>query len=401
MYHHVAQMEPMFPNIDGSLADLALKTFSESAKLSEMTHPLTRGKIIELLRHINSYYSNRIEWEHTTPAEIERAVRKKFSSDERKKRLQLLSLAHILVQKKIDKRLNTEKDLDVASVDFICWIHRNFYENIPDSFRKIKDPYTNETLQLIPGELRDREVYVGDHLAPASHSLTDFMRRFEDVYSIKQVYGEKKLIAAVASHHRLAWIHPFLDGNGRVARLFTYAYMRKTGLDSVGLWTLSRGLARSATEYKQTLALADRSRQGDYDGRGNLTEKGLVKFCEYIFNTALDQIDFMKTMLDLDNLYQRITGYVQLRSQNMLQNERILRSEARYILTEVMMRGEVPRGEVARITGLGKRTARDLTSQLLDEELVLSKNHKSPLVFNIPSKVVGYYFPSLYPEGTI
>jgi Fic family protein len=400
MYTNPAQMEPLFPKTEGDLSDLALKVFSESAKLSEMIHPLTRDKIVALLRHINSYYSNRIEGEHTTPADIERAVRQEFSSNEKNKRLQLLSLAHIQVQKKIDKRLDKE-DLEVVSTEFIRWIHKEFYENVPEEFRIIKNPTNDEELRLIPGELRQREVYVGDHLAPSAESLHDFMRRFEDVYRIKNLYGHKKLVAAVASHHRLAWIHPFLDGNGRVGRLFTYAFMRKTSLDSVGLWTLSRGLARSASEYKRMLALADGTRQGNYDGRGNLTEKGLVKFCEYIFNTALDQIKFMKSLLNLDELYNRISGYVQLRSQNMLPGENPLRIEAKYILTEVMMRGQVKRGEVARITGLGDRTARELTSQLLDEELLASSNHKKPLQFNIPPKVVGYYFPSLYPEGTI
>ncbi len=66
-----------------------------------------------------------------------------------------------------------------------------------------------------------------------------------------------------------------------------------------------------------------------------------------------------------------------------------------------MVRGEVPRGEIKRISGLGERTARDLTSQLESEELVVSKNHRSPLRFNVPAKVVGYYFPKLYPEGSI
>jgi hypothetical protein len=66
-----------------------------------------------------------------------------------------------------------------------------------------------------------------------------------------------------------------------------------------------------------------------------------------------------------------------------------------------MMRGEIARGEVPRLIGLGERTATDLISQLLEEELVTSDSHRSPLRFHVPAKVVGYYFPDLYPEGSI
>lgn len=394
-------MEPMLPKIQGNLVDLALSVYHHSAQLSGMIHPITRTKVVELLRHINSYYSNRIEGEHTTPADIERAVKRDFSPDESKKRLQLLNLAHIEVQKQIDEQLASDDHPDITSFEFISWIHREFYKNVPQDFRYVKDPITGERFELLPGQLREREVFVGNHLAPEAASLDDFLRRFNQFYGSNQLQGHTKLIAAVASHHRLTWIHPFLDGNGRVARLFTYAFMRKTGLDSVGLWTLSRGLARTSGTYKQLLAIADETRQGDYDGQGNLTEKGLTEFSEYLLHTALDQIEFMKSLLNLDAFYQRIGGYVNMRSQNMLPNEKPLRLEAKYILTEVMMRGQVSRGEISRITGLGDRTARELTSQLLEEELVTSENHKKPLSFNIPSKVIGYYFPSLYPEGAI
>jgi len=78
-----------------------------------------------------------------------------------------------------------------------------------------------------------------------------------------------------------------------------------------------------------------------------------------------------------------------------------LRPEAKFVLAEIAMRGEITRGEVKRVSGLAERTARDLTSQLESEELIKSGSHRAPLQFNIPPKVVGYYFPSLYPDGSI
>lgn len=400
-FDHPRHMEPMFPRETPSLVDLMMEVYRKSATLEGLLHPITRREVTRLLRHINSYYSNRIEGEHTTPADIEQAVKKEFSKDEKKKRLQLLSVAHIEVQALIDEWLDENPDINVCSSDFLCSIHREFYERVPESFLNIHDPETGKTIQMVPGELRKRLVTIGDHIPPPADSLEQFLDRFEEIYTPDKLIGHKKLTAAAASHHRLAWIHPFLDGNGRVTRLFSYAYMKKVSLESLGLWTISRGLARRSDDYKEYLAAADSSRRGDYDGRGNLSEKGLTSFCEYFFEVAEDQISFMKELLQLDKLRERIIGYVNLRSQNMIPDEEPLREEAKYVLAEIMTRGEVPRGEMKRISGLGERTARDLTSQLESEELIVSESHRSPLRFNIPAKVVGYYFPKLYPEGSI
>ena len=99
MFDRPSHMEPLFPRENKALVELAMKVYAEAAELAGMVHPITRKEIARLLRHINSYYSNRIEGEHTTPAEIEKAVKKEYSKDEEKKRLQLLSVAHIKAQK--------------------------------------------------------------------------------------------------------------------------------------------------------------------------------------------------------------------------------------------------------------------------------------------------------------
>lgn len=242
---------------------------------------------------------------------------------------------------------------------------------------------------------------VGNHVPPTWESLPSFLDGFEKKYSSESVYGHNKLITVAASHHRLTWIHPFLDGNGRISRLFTYALMRKTGIESHGLWTMSRGLSRKSEDYKNMLAKADSSRRGDYDGRGNLSEKALTEFSMFFFEVAHDQISFMKKLLSLDSLHKRIISYVNLRSDGVVEDKKALRPEAKHVLTEVMMRGEIARGEVPRLIGLSERTATDLIKQLLEEELVSSESHRAPLRFHIPSKVVGYYFPDLYPVGSI
>jgi Fic family protein len=42
-------------------------------------------------------------------------------------------------------------------------------------------------------------------------------------------------MAIMAAHHRFFWLHPFLDGSGRIGRLFTFAALRAVGLESHGV----------------------------------------------------------------------------------------------------------------------------------------------------------------------
>ena len=400
-YTHPREMEPLFPSQNEELIDLAMTVHRRAAELGGSLHKVTRRVVADLLRHINSYYSNLIEGHHTHPADVERAARKEYDENPKKRALQKLSLAHIEVQKQIEKRLREEPELEISSPEFLCWIHDRFYELVPEDFRHIKDPSTGEEFLMEPGKLRDRLVEIGNHLPPHPESLKAFMDRFNEKFNPDHLHGTKKLISVASSHHRLAWIHPFVDGNGRVARLFSHACMKKAQIESHGLWTISRGLARESETYKNMLANADSSRKGDYDGRGNLSADALKEFCFYFLETCLDQIEFMSELLDLDNLSQRIHGYIDLRAQGILTGEKQLKEESKYILTEVMLRGEVSRGDAKRVTGLSERSARRVLSALEDEELITSESHRSPVRFSIPPKVVGYYFPDLYPEGRI
>ncbi len=394
IYTRIPQMEPMFPSAQSAdLTDLAVEVIRQSAALSATLHPVTQRAIVRLVRSMNSYYSNLIEGHYTHPVAIERALAEDYDRDPAERALQMESAAHVEVQRLIELRLAEDIDVDICAPEFLCWIHREFYERLPEEFRHVKTP-DGEVKVVVPGKLREDEVMVGIHLAPGARSLHDFLARFHTSYGNPQLNAVQKVIAAAASHHRLAWIHPFLDGNGRVTRLFSHAYLVKAGIDGHGMWTVSRGLARNRNDYLAALAAADNHRQGDMDGRGNLSNKGLVGFCTFFLEMALDQVGFMSSLLDVDGLLKRILGYVD--RQTVLGE---LQPESGYLLREVLLRGEVPRGEAARITGKAERTARRILKDLLDKKLLSTETEKGPVRLSFPTRAVGYYFPRLYPEG--
>jgi len=394
IYTRVSQMEPMLPSAQGSaLSDLSVEVVRQSAALSTALHPVTRRTVAELVRAMNSYYSNLIEGHNTHPVDIERALASNYSHDPARRALQMESAAHVEVQRLIEQKLAVDPAAEICSPDFLGWIHREFYERLPDEFRRVQTP-AGVTKIVEPGRLRQDEVTVGRHLAPAFQALPDFLHRFATVYGSPNLSAVDRVVAAAAAHHRLAWIHPFLDGNGRVTRLFTHAYLVKARIDGHGLWTVSRGFARNRDAYLAALAGADEHRRGDLDGRGKLSNQGLLDFCTFFLQTALDQVGFMASLLDLDGLQRRMAGYVERQA-----SFGELPPESIFLLRETLLRGEIHRGEAARITGRPERTARRILRDLLNQHLLTADTEKGPVRLAFPIKVAGYYFPRLYPEG--
>ncbi len=404
MYSQPRQMEPLLPQLTAELEDQAREVLSRSAALCGKLPPVTQRALTELLRIINSYYSNLIEGHSTHPVEIERAMREDYSRDPAKRHLQLESLAHINCQRKIEKRIQEEPILSVADPDFLRWIHRIFYEQLPGELRRVRNEQTGESLEVVGGELRQHEIQVGRHIGPTRASIPDFLQRFGNFYRSGAHHGLTPILAAAASHHRLMWIHPFLDGNGRVARLYTDAVFRKIPLLGYGLWNVSRGLARSRDEYMAALSGADAPRRHDYDGRGNLSNEGLTQFCRFFLDICLDQISYMDNLLVLDGLLERLRGYVQLRSAKLLPGPSPgagpLKPEAAFMLQDVLLRGEVARGDLTRVSGLPERTARLIIAQLLEEKILVSDMPKGPVRIEFPTYLAGYLFPDLFPGQT-
>lgn len=376
------------------LPDKAISLMAESAKLSAF--PLeTRQIISEHMAVINSYYSNLIEGNRTQPYEIREAQQGNFSADPAKRDLQMESIAHIKVQQWL-----AQQDFDVSdlfSIEFVQAIHREFYHHVPESLRALKDDKDGVVDKMIPGEWRNRYVKVGQHVPPPAEDLPALMQQFLEVYNPNNYQGDKKIIAVLCAHHRLAWIHPFADGNGRVGRLFTDAALKTIGIESTGVWCLSRGLARSADRYKQCLERADFPRQGDLDGRGSLSEKNLTEFCDYMLDTSLDQVDYMFNLLKLDQMQARIKSYIQARNDNRIPGFGGIKDISGLILYNAFVAGKLERATAIELTAMPDRTARRLIAQLKEEGLLSETSSRSPLYWQIPEHAEPWYFPQLAP----
>ena len=392
-YTSPTAMEPLLPPFSSELESLCVEVIRQSAKLGAGLHPITRQSLQQLTREMNCYYSNLIEGHKTKPLDIQRALKQDFSSDPIKRALQEESLAHIDTQKKMERRLQEEPELSICSVEFLCWLHETFYKNLSESLKEVQGDFgLVDTVK--PGFLRTRLVQVGKHVPPSPQYLDAFLQRFHTSYEPSHLKKMSQIIGLAASHHRLAWIHPFLDGNGRVARLFSDAYCTKINIDGHGLWTLSRGLAKHRDRYMAALANADIPRQGDLDGRGNLSLNGLIDFCVFFLEVCIDQIRFMSSLLELETFQNRIEGYCAY-----LAKTKNIDEKSAAILNAVLIRGEINRGNVAEIINKSERSARNLIKVLLDLGLLTSPSPKGTLRLGFPLSAVNFYFPKLYSEN--
>jgi Fic family protein len=383
----VAAMEPMFPEESKGLENLATDLVAKASTLAGKVNPVLAASIGDLVRSMNCYYSNLIEGHHTYPADIDRALVNDYAQEPERRNLQKEARAHIEVQRLIDRG---EAPTPVVSTEFILWVHREFCQRLPDDLLWVENPETHERLRVIPGELRQRHVKVGRLVPVDPVDIPTFLNRFDDAYNSRMLSKLRKVIGVAASHHRLLWIHPFLDGNGRVTRLFSHAWLRELGIGSE-LWAVSRGLARQVDQYKSMLMAADEPRRGDLDGRGNLTQQGLNEFCAFFLRTCVDQVTFMERLLEPAELLRRI----EIWCEEEMRAKRLSRGSWP-LLREAVISGEVPRGKAAELTGYETRQARTVLSTLIDQGYLTSDSHRSAVRLGFPAKIIDRWFPRLY-----
>jgi Fic family protein len=387
----VTQMEPLLIGEDSrhraALTDLAIELAARSAGFRRSLPAGVLAALADLVRSMNCYYSNLIEGHDTHPIDIERALKNDYSADPHKRDLQREATAHIAVQKWIDEGNLRGR---AVSREGLREVHRRFCELLPDDMLWVEEPDTMERLHVVPGALRQRDVRVGRHIPVSPGALPRFLDHFEKTYS--RVGKTDAILAAAAAHHRFLWIHPFLDGNGRVARLMSHAMLLEA-LDTGAVWSVARGLARSDAVYKGRLAACDLPRRNDLDGRGNLSEETLADFTRYFLETCIDQVSFMEGLMQPERLRARILLWAEEETRMNL-----LPPKAGALIQAILYRGELPRGEAAPLLGLTARHARRIVSELLKLGVLISKGPRAPLLLAFPAALAPRWMPGLYPD---
>jgi Fic family protein len=392
------RIEPCFfeEHIPAELADLSVDIQREASGLGQGLHPDSAAELADLVRVMNCYYSNLIEGHNTRPRDIEKALAG-AELEEETRPLALEARAHVIVQRAIDEMHRNGTMPVTTSVEFLTWVHKAFYDEMPEEFRVIEHP--NGTSEpIVPGRMRqpgDSEVSVGRHNPPSSARVAAFMEHFDKRFQIAARSASGRIIAIASSHHRLNYIHPFPDGNGRVSRLMSHAMALNAGIGGQGLWSISRGLARGLKdrgEYKRMMDLADSPRRGDRDGRGNLSEAALKTFSAWFLNVSLDQITFSAKLFDLAGLDKRYRRLV----ADTIEDKR-----APDLISAVLRHGMLDRGDAQVVLKTSERTSRNTLKQLTTAGYLTSSSPKTPVRLAFPLDYRERLFPNLFADADL
>ena len=388
---NIAMMEPMLISEGapgrGELVDLALDLVARSASFRSKLPTAIAVALSGLVRAMNCYYSNLIEGHNAHPVDIEKALKGNYSHDLKKRNLQLEAKAHISVQKWIDSGGLGGPATGRAA---ICEIHRRFCSELPPELLIVEDPDSHEKFRVEPGQLRKRDVKVGNHIPIGPGTILRFLDRFETAYG--NLGKMETILSAAAAHHRLAWIHPFLDGNGRVCRLMSHATLLET-LDTGALWSVSRGLARRVADYKTLLANCDLPRRNELDGRGNLSEAELIAFTRFFLEVCIDQVQFMEELMNPKDLQVRVMVWA--KEQTAAKG---LAPNSDKMLEALLYRGELPRGEAPGILNTSERSAQRAVTSLVTRGVIVSDSSRAPLRLAFPASLAARWMPELFPE---
>lgn len=357
--------------------DLAGEAISRAAALNGAASPYLRRELRLLTGIVNTYASNLIEGHDTRPHEILQAVNRQVPAKDQEA---LLRAAAISAQLQVAIDDNNDLIEGLLQPATLCLLHRHLFGATPELLEVPDAKFCG-----IPGKTRGEgmHVVVGQHVAPLGEVVDELLEDLFDYYRAQKGLSAAKLIDAAAMHHRLLFLHPFPEGNGRTVRIFTHALMHRAGAGAGGLWSISRGLARGTSEfpgepkrqYKSLLASADKERQGGTtDGRGALSLKALEEFVEWFLLVAVDQIDYMSSVYDMPGLRTRAESVWAVR----LSDKPALVEQSIPILRR-LLEGDLSRKDAWALVGKSPRTGRNVVARLLEEGLVYSESERGDL----------------------
>jgi Fic family protein len=381
----------------GELKDMAQEVIIASSTLEGRVAKETAWVLGDRLRFINSYHSNLIEGHKTTILDIEAALRKDYSREEPKRYAQELCAAHVRTERALMQEMLSDPPDNPCGLDCVARIHQTFYAHLPEQHQFTHHHGGFSAYSVMPGQLRDGDVSLDGGRTTHGPTAREMVRKYEEfsgLYHPARFHGDERLIAAAASHHRMVWLHPFRDGNGRVSRLFSGLYMARIGINRGNLWSLSRGFSRNKQWYMTNLQSAD---SPDETGKG-FDQEFFADYCHFFLEVCLDQIRFMDKILALHRIDARIDGYIRDRDKARGALDP-LDPRAGKLLKALFLQGEVPRGEARSIMGMDSqsdRHVRRIVSQLVEEGLACSASHRAPLTIGFPAKVLRYYFPDIF-----
>lgn len=122
------------------------------------------------------------------------------------------------------------------------------------------------------GVFRNRQVFVGkrifdgttfkevvEYMPPKTEEVPQLVQEFTEWLNLDKSWGLNPVILAGIVHYEIARIHPFIDGNGRTARLAAMLILYLSGFDHRRIFALDDYYDRDRQAYYAALKTAQQS----------------------------------------------------------------------------------------------------------------------------------------------
>ena len=210
------------------------------------------------------------------------------------------------VLKYIDKSKSKGKGESRVAEKDILKIHQLTVEKVLPKEKSGK----YRTTQVVVKNSKTGEV---SFTPPRSYEVKDMVADFIKWLNSEDGREVHPVLRAGISHYVLAYIHPFVDGNGRTARAFATLVMFSEGYDIKKFFSLEEFFDRNADRYYTTL-------QSVSNQKAELADKDLTAWLEYFTEGLAEELERVKERvkkLSLDSRLKGRTGQIALSERQM------------------------------------------------------------------------------------
>lgn len=266
------------PTFDSKLTSMLFEMESIRNKfLSGSTPPWLFFDLKDTLHLLESLSSARIEGNHTTLVAV---INEATKTDDEKSQPEDMLLEIININKAIDYIETYLNEDDTITATFIRELHMLTVDGLKRDGSQM------------PGRYRTGNVHIANSNCVVSSPQMIESDMLELIDYINAPHEKKEDVIKIAcAHHRFVAIHPFDNGNGRTARLLTYAMLIKYGFLKKKK-TLLNPSSFFCMDRKKYYNMLDEADKGTIDG--------IEKWCEYVANGIMEEINRMFKLLDRD-----------------------------------------------------------------------------------------------------
>lgn len=221
-----------------------------------------------------------------------------------------------------------------------------------------------------PGSYREQEVAILDsiHRPPSwvnvHPMMTDLLEFVNQDFPLQQ-----QILQVALAHHRFVWIHPFRNGNGRVARLFTYAMLRRTIFSDRGSTALNPTsvFGNDRTEYISAL-----------EGADNLRMDGTIAWTTFFAKGIRDDLTRVSRLQDRSFVNTKLLGP----ALTGLERDGVISLETEMVLRLLLDKTVIKAGDLEPIVGGTASTRSRLIRDLLVRNL-LRRSGRGPRFYEL------------------